>query len=37
MDDFFERIGNLFVALLAMFIAVGMLGGFIGFLEGLFE
>ena len=36
MDDFIERVFAMFVGLLALFFAVGMVGAVMGFLEGLF-
>jgi len=36
VDEFVERVMGLFVSLLALFIAVAMVGAVIGFIEGLF-
>ena len=36
MDDFIERVMTIFFSLLALFIAVSMVGGVIGFIGGLF-
>jgi len=36
LDEFIERVMGLFFGILALFIAVAMVGAVIGFVEGLF-